>query len=67
MSPSQISLHRQHELEERRLGMRSLDPETISRHFGKAAEIRDLIDKNERLRAVPNAVGTKGSHPERPL
>lgn len=47
--------------------MRSLDPETISRHFGKAAEIRDLIDKNERLRAVPNAVGTKGSHPERPL
>jgi hypothetical protein len=65
MNPTE-TLNRQHELEERRLGMRSSDPADIARHFGKAAELRVLIAK-ERLRLVHGASGTKGSSPRRPL
>ena len=43
MSPTE-TLHRQIELEERRLGMRTLDPAEIALHFGRAAELRALID-----------------------
>lgn len=61
MSPTE-TLNRQCELEERRLGMQSLDPVEIARHFGRAAELRALIAK-ERLRLVYSANGTKGACP----
>jgi hypothetical protein len=61
VSPAEI-LNRQIELEERRLGMRTLDPVEIARHFGKAAELRALIAR-ERLQLVAGASGTKGSRP----
>ena len=64
MSPAEI-LNRQYELEERRLGMRSLDPAEIARHFGKAAELRALI-ATERLHLVSDASGTKGACPPQP-
>ncbi|GAO39244.1 hypothetical protein SCH01S_28_01050 [Sphingomonas changbaiensis NBRC 104936] len=60
------TLNRQRELEERRLGMRSLDPTEIARHFGRAAELRALIAR-ERLRLVSSATGTKGSSPRTPF
>lgn len=59
MSPTQ-TLHRQIELEERRLGMRTLDPAEIALHFGRAAELRALIAR-ERMQLVPGATGTKGA------
>ena len=64
MSPAEKQ-NRQCELEERRLGMRSLDPVAIARHFGKAAELRALIAA-ERLQLVSGASGTKGSCSPRP-
>ena len=64
MSPAE-TLNRQFELEERRLGMRSLDPVEIARHFGRAEELRALIAK-EKLRIVSGARGTKGSCPSKP-
>lgn len=61
MSPTDI-LNRQDELEERRLGMRSLDPVEIARHFKRAAELRTLIAKDQ-LRLVCSTNGTKGACP----
>lgn len=61
MSPAETQ-NRQCELEERRLGMRSLDPAEIARHFGKAAELRALIAR-ERVHLATGASGTKGSCP----
>ena len=61
MSPTE-TLNRQNELEERRLGMRSLDPTEIALHFGRAAELRALIAR-ERMQLVPGATGTKGACP----
>jgi hypothetical protein len=61
MSPNEL-LNRQRELEERRLGMRSLDAVEIARHFTRAAELRTLIAK-ERVKLVPGASGTKGARP----
>lgn len=61
MSPTEI-VNRQSELEERRLGMRTLDPVEIARHFTRAAELRALIAK-EHLKVVPDASGTKGACP----
>lgn len=61
MSPAEL-LNRQWELEERRLGMRSLDPTEIARHFGRAAELRALIARDQ-LRIVCDANGTKGACP----
>lgn len=61
MSPTE-SLNRQCELEERRLGMRSLDPIEIARHFDRAAELRTLIAKDQ-PRIVGGAGGTKGARP----
>lgn len=65
LSPAELRM-RQCELEERRLGMRSLDPGEIARHFGKAAELRALIAEG-RVRIVSGASGTKGSHSQRLL
>jgi hypothetical protein len=59
MSPAE-TLDRHNELEERRLGMRTLDPVEIALHFGRAAELRARIAR-ERLRLVPEATGTKGA------
>lgn len=59
-------LYRQWELEERRLGMRSLDPADIARHFDRAAELRAMI-AGERPRLVFGLSGTKGASPQQPL
>lgn len=64
MSPTEM-LHRQSELEERRLGMRTLDPAEITRHFGRAAELRALI-ATERPQLVVGPTGTKGAYPSEP-
>ena len=55
-------LMRKQELEQRQLGMRSLDPAKIAWHFGRAAELRALIDKAS-VRLVHGACGTKGACP----
>jgi hypothetical protein len=59
MSPTTI-LNRQSELEERRLGMRTLDPVEIARHFTRAAQLRALIER-ESPKLVPAISGTKGA------
>lgn len=64
MSPTEI-MNRQCELQERRLGMRSLDPAVIARHFANAAELRLRIAK-DRLRLAPGPSGTKGARPPEP-
>ena len=61
MSPAE-TLNRQSELEERRLGMRTLDPGQIAHHFTRAAELRGLIAR-ERMQLVAGASGTKGACP----
>ena len=61
MSPIE-TLNRQSELEERRLGMRTLDPAEIALHFGRAAELRALIAR-ESMQLVPGATVTKGACP----
>jgi len=58
------TLNRQSELEQRRLGMRTLDPVQIAHHFTRAAELRALIAR-ERLQLVTGASGTKGACPPR--
>ena len=48
------------ELEQRRLGMRSLDPAKIEYHFGRAAALRTAGKSTSR-----GSTGTKGSSDRR--
>lgn len=61
----ELLINRQHELEARKLGMRSLDPAEIARQFDIASVHRELI-KKERLRVVGGPAGTKGASAEVP-